>query len=72
MDEGPQGCLWAFVYMGPMHINGNLLDLAGAFMGGVLVSLTPCVYPLIPVTTATIAGANVNGTRGAAFFVSFV
>ncbi len=72
MDEGPQEYLWAFVHMGPMHINGNILDLGGAFLGGVLVSLTPCVYPLIPVTTAAIAGANASGSRRAAFFLSLV
>lgn len=55
-----------------MHINGHVLDFIGAFLGGVLVSLTPCVYPLIPVTTATIAGANSDGRRRTAFFLSFI
>lgn len=55
-----------------MHINGNILDFAGAFLGGILVSFTPCVYPLLPVTTAVIAGANVSGTRWAAFFLSLI
>ncbi len=55
-----------------MHINGNILDFAGAFLGGILVSLTPCVYPLIPVTTATIAGANADGRRRTAFLLSFI
>ena len=55
-----------------MQITGGLLDLAGAFSAGVVVSLTPCVYPLIPVTTAAIAGANVSGTRRRAFFLSLL
>lgn len=55
-----------------MLISGNILDLVGVFSAGVLVSLTPCVYPLIPVTTAAIAGANVSGTRLRAFFLSLL
>ena len=54
-----------------MHINGNILDFTGAYFAGVLVSLTPCVYPLMPVTAAAIAGANVSGTRKAGFFGQF-
>ena len=55
-----------------MLITGNVLDLVGVFSAGVVVSLTPCVYPLIPVTTAAIAGANVSGTRLGAFFLSLL
>ena len=55
-----------------MVITGNILDFAGVFSAGVLVSLTPCVYPLIPVTTAAIAGANVSGTRLGAFLLSLL
>ena len=55
-----------------MLISGNILDLFGAFFAGVVVSLTPCVYPLIPVTTAVIAGANVSGTRRRAVFLSLL
>lgn len=39
------------------------------FSGGVLTSLTPCVYPLIPVTIGYI-GANSAGKRQKAFFIS--
>ncbi len=39
------------------------------FLGGVLTSLTPCVYPLIPVTIGYI-GANSAGSRTKAFFIS--
>ncbi len=53
-----------------MIITGNILDFVGVFSAGVLVSLTPCVYPLIPVTTAAIAGANASGTRYSAFLLS--
>ena len=33
-----------------MTLSGSPLDYIFAFAGGLLVSLTPCVYPLIPVT----------------------
>jgi cytochrome c-type biogenesis protein len=55
-----------------MHINGNILDISGAFFAGLLVSLTPCVLPLMPVTVAAIAGANVSGKRRMAFFLSLI
>ncbi len=55
-----------------MIISGNILDFVGVFSAGVVVSLTPCVYPLIPVTTAVIAGANVSGTRRMALFLSLL
>lgn len=31
-----------------------------AFIGGLLVSLTPCVYPMIPITLSIIGGRNEN------------
>ena len=33
-----------------------LLALGAMFVAGVLTSLTPCVYPMIPITSAVIAG----------------
>jgi len=33
-----------------MNLSGSPLDYIFAFVGGVLISFTPCVYPLIPVT----------------------
>jgi thiol:disulfide interchange protein DsbD len=59
-------------YSNRMLITGNILDLVGVFSAGIVVSLTPCVYPLIPVTAAAIAGANVSGTRGGAVFLSLL
>jgi thiol:disulfide interchange protein DsbD len=55
-----------------MHLNGNIFDYFIVFFTGVLLSLTPCIYPLIPVTAASIAGANTSGTRSRAFFLSSV
>ncbi len=42
-----------------------LLALGTLFGAGVLTSLTPCVYPLIPITASVISGtARENQTRG--------
>jgi len=37
---------------------GSLLAYPASFFGGVLVSLTPCIYPLIPVTVAFIGSRS--------------
>jgi thiol:disulfide interchange protein DsbD len=42
-----------------------LLALATLFGAGILTSLTPCVYPMIPITASVIAGTAREGqTRG--------
>ncbi len=33
------------------------------YLAGVLTSLTPCIYPMIPFTAAIVGGANADGTR---------
>ena len=38
-----------------------LVAMAAMFGAGVLTSLTPCVYPMIPITTAVIAGTTREG-----------
>jgi cytochrome c-type biogenesis protein len=42
------------------HQNMSFLELLGAFgvayLGGVLASLTPCVYPMIPITVSVVGG----------------
>ncbi|OFX24651.1 MAG: cytochrome C biogenesis protein [Anaeromyxobacter sp. RBG_16_69_14] len=48
---------------------GSLAAFAVAFAGGVLTSLTPCVYPLIPVTVS-IFGAKESGSRAHAMALS--
>jgi thiol:disulfide interchange protein DsbD len=42
-----------------------LLALGTLFVAGVLTSLTPCIYPMIPITASIITGtARENQTRG--------
>ncbi len=48
--------------LGRQLATGSLAAFAVAFAGGVLTSLTPCVYPLIPITVS-IFGARSSGSR---------
>lgn len=45
-----------------MEASVSALDYLQVFLGGVLVSFTPCVYPLIPITIGYI-GASSAGSR---------
>ena len=42
---------------------GIVWTLLGVFLGGIALNLTPCVYPLIPITTAYFGGHS-GGGRG--------
>jgi len=48
-----------------MNLSGNHVDYLVAFLGGVLLSFTPCVYPLIPISVGFIgvraAGSKIKG-----------
>ena len=46
-----------------------LLAYVAIFLGGVLASLTPCVYPVIPIVVAYI-GAGSAGSKARAFLLS--
>ncbi len=48
-----------------------LLAYLTVYLGGVLVSFTPCVYPVIPITIAFI-GARGGGSRGRGLLLSVV
>ncbi|MFC1675030.1 cytochrome c biogenesis protein CcdA [Candidatus Omnitrophota bacterium] len=45
-----------------MNLSGNPIDYLYAFLGGIAVSFSPCVYPLIPVSAGYI-GAKAAGSR---------
>ena len=46
--------------------HGWVLAFATVFVGGFLTSLTPCVYPLIPITVSLFGGRGEDVTRGRA------
>jgi cytochrome c-type biogenesis protein len=48
-----------------------ILACLAVYLGGVLVSFTPCIYPVIPITIAFI-GARSGGSRGRGFLLSVV
>jgi len=54
------------------YLQGSVsLSLLAAYLGGVLISFTPCVYPVIPITAAYI-GARGGGSKGRALLLSVV
>ncbi len=55
-----------------MQLTGGFVDYVVVFFSGVLVSFTPCMYPVLPITSAIIAGANTNGTRWGGFLLSLL
>lgn len=57
--------------MEPLNLTGTPLDFLLAFFGGILLSFTPCVYPLIPVSAGYI-GVKSGGSRVKGFFLSLV
>jgi len=48
---------------------GSILAFLLVFLGGILTSLTPCVYPMIPITMAVI-GAQASGSKLKGFVLS--
>jgi thiol:disulfide interchange protein DsbD len=54
------------------YLQGSLLlAFVAAYIGGVLVSFTPCMYPLIPITVSYI-GAQGKGTKTSGFVLSLL
>ncbi len=49
--------------VGPLFSWSLLWTLLGVFVGGMALNLTPCVYPLIPITVSYFAGLS-GGSRG--------
>lgn len=52
-----------------MHLSGSPFDFLIAFFGGFLASLTPCVYPLIPISAGYILG-NAHDSKKKGLFLS--
>src|SRR3989338_6887227 len=54
-----------------MNLSGNPLYFLIAFGAGILVSFTPCVYPLVPIIVGYI-GAQATGYRLKGFLLSII
>lgn len=48
------------------------LSFLAVYLGGVLISFTPCIYPVIPITAACIGAGAVGGSKGRAFLLSVI
>jgi thioredoxin:protein disulfide reductase len=57
---------------GVIASQGVLVMLLVMFVGGLLTSLTPCVYPLIPITVAFFGASGASAGRGFILSVFFV
>lgn len=56
-----------------MNLQGNPLNFIGAFLGGVLVSFSPCVYPLVPIILGFIGvKAGTSRLRGLVLSLIYV
>ena len=55
-----------------MHLTGGPFDYVIVFLGGVLMSFTPCSYPLLPIAVAYLAGANTKGSHTTGFLLSMI
>jgi cytochrome c-type biogenesis protein len=62
--------IWQFeFYLG----QSLLFAYVAAYLAGVLVSFTPCIYPVIPITAAVIGGQrDISGARGFVLSLFFV
>jgi thiol:disulfide interchange protein DsbD len=67
-DAGASGGLTDFDWA---RERGLFWMYLAAFIGGIVISLTPCVLPVIPLTI-TVIGARGAGSRAKAFGLSFV
>jgi thiol:disulfide interchange protein DsbD len=54
-----------------MNLSGSPIDFILAFAGGIFACLTPCIYPLIPITAGFIS-INSSGSKLKGFILSFI
>lgn len=54
-----------------MTLSGNPIDYLVVFAAGLLLSFSPCVYPLLPVTAGYI-GSIASGSKLKGFFLSLI
>ena len=55
-----------FSHVGTQLSSSPFLSIGLLFLGGMLTSLTPCIYPMIPITAAIVGGSQAGvapGTR---------
>lgn len=60
-SDPPSGTAPLDPSVGPLYGWTMIWTLAGIFIGGLALNLTPCVYPLIPITISYFGGRNGHG-----------
>lgn len=55
-----------------MQLSGNIWDYFIVFASGVVVSFSPCLYPVMPITASFIAGFNTKGSKARGFLISVI
>jgi len=55
-----------------MNLSGSAWDYVIVFLSGLVVSFTPCLYPVMPLTASYIARANTRGTHLKGFILSLI
>jgi thiol:disulfide interchange protein DsbD len=53
--------------LAPRLSDNPALAILLLFAGGMLTSLTPCIYPMIPITAAIVGGSQAGATRSSRF-----
>lgn len=54
-----------------VYLKGSaVMSFLAAFLGGVLTSFTPCVYPMIPITAGYVGSRNLGGSKVRGFVLS--
>lgn len=61
---GPERSVSELSTPGPLYGWGMLWTLLGIFAGGLALNLTPCVYPMIPITVSFFGGRAAQGKPG--------
>ncbi len=49
-----------------------MMSYMAAFVGGLLASFTPCIYPMIPITAGVIGNRNLGGSKKKGLVLSIV
>lgn len=54
-----------------IFISSPILGLGASFLAGIIVSFSPCIYPLIPITLGVVGAASTS-EKTKSFFISLV
>jgi len=56
-----------------LYLQGSIaMAFVAAFLGGILASFTPCVYPMVPITAGYVGSRNLGGSKARGFVLSLL